>query len=158
GKVGTFSFMRGWAVDTIDPANPLNQTIVDIQNAQKDANGMVQVWFNFEMVYPTDLTKGNGKVIAEIPNRTSELLSFANRSNGGNTPETNSSNCNNTFWWPQGYATVDAGLESTPGNDPTKITTTNYTAVGTVNGAGVTPLTMMPIAVGPGNATLTGPN
>jgi hypothetical protein len=158
GSVGTFSFVRGWAVDTIDPANPLNTPIVDIQNAQKDANGMVEVMFNFDIIYPTDLTKGNGKVIAEIPNRSSALLSFANRSNGGNAPETASSNCNNTFWWPQGYATVDAGWESTPGTDPTNPANKDYSAVGTVNGAGTTPLSMMPIAVGPGNTTLTGPN
>ena len=156
GNIGTYSFARGWAIDTIDPANPLNTVIVDIANAQKDANGMVEVMFNFDIVYPTNLANGNGKVIADIPNRGGSTLAQPNRGNGGNTPETSAANCNNTYWYSQGYATTDLGWEADPGTDPR--TSTGYSAVGTVNGAGVIPLTMMPIAVGPSNATLTGPS
>jgi hypothetical protein len=158
GNIGTFSFMRGWAVESIDPANPLNAVIIDIANAQKDANGFVNVLFNFDIVYPTDLSKSNGKVIADIPNRSGSTLGQPNRSNGGNAPETSTANCNNTFFWPQGYSTLDLGWESDPGTDPTKVANTGFSAVGTVGGNTLTPLSMMPIAVGPGGTTLTGPS
>jgi hypothetical protein len=156
GSVGTFSFARGWAIDVIDPANPLNAVIIDIANAQKDANGMVEVMFNFDIVYPTNLANGNGKVIADIPNRSGSTLTAPARSAGANTPETSAVNCGNTFFYSQGYATTDVGWEADPGVDPR--TSTAYSAVGTVNGQGVTPLVMMPIAVGPSNATLSGPS
>jgi hypothetical protein len=156
GSVGTFSFARGWAIDVIDPANPLNAVIIDIAHAQKDANGFVEVMFNFDIVYPTNLANGNGKVISDIPNRSGSTLSAVGRESGGNTPETSTANCSNTFFYSQGYATTDMGWEADPGTDPR--TNTTYSAVGTLNGAGVTPLVMMPIAVGPSNATLTGPS
>ena len=158
GSVGTFSFMRGWAVETIDPANPLNTPIIDIANAQKDSNGFVDVLFNFDIIYPTNLANGNGKIIADIPNRDGSTLGSPNRSVGSNAPEANATNCNNTFFWPQGYATLDFGWESDPGSDPTNVANTAYSAVGVLNGNTLTPLTMMPIAVGPSNATLTGPS
>jgi hypothetical protein len=156
GSVGTYSFARGWAIDVIDPANPLNAVIIDIANAQKDSNGMVEVMFNFDIVYPTNLANGNGKVIADIPNRGGSTLTQPGRQAGGNTPETSNVNCGNTFFYSQGYTTTDLGWEADPGVNPQ--TSTTYSAVGTLNGAGVTPLSMMPIAVGPSNATLTGPS
>jgi Alpha/beta hydrolase domain/FG-GAP-like repeat len=156
GSVGTFSYARGWAIDVIDPTNPLNTPIIDIANAQKDSNGMVEVMFNFDIVYPTNLANGNGKVIADIPNRSGSTLNQPGRQAGTNTPETSTVNCGNTFFYSQGYTTTDVGWEADPGVNPQ--TSTSYSAVGTVNGAGTTPLTMMPIAVGPSNATLTGPS
>ena len=79
GNIGTFNYVQGYALDVIDPANALNAAITDIQNAQKDANGLVDVLFNFYIVLPTNLANGNGKIIADIPNRSNKTATAVNR-------------------------------------------------------------------------------
>ena len=166
GSVGTFNVVKGYAVDVIDPSNPLNAVITDIQNAQKDANGLVDAVFNFYIILPSNLANGNGKIIADIPNRSGKTIASPNRSVGGNDPAASAVNCSNTFWWPQGYATVDAGWEAdvaSGSSDPTLATNTNMVAAGIVNGNNPAttppvPLTTMPLAVGQGGTTLTGPS
>jgi hypothetical protein len=153
-STGTYSFKRGWAIELIDPANPLNAPIIDLALAQRDANGMIEVMFNFDIVYPTNAANWNGKVIADIPNRGGGTLATPGRQSGGNTPETSAANCVNTNFYAQGFATTDLGWEADPGVDPR--TSTTYSAVGTLNGAGVTPLQTLPIVGTPG--AITGPS
>jgi hypothetical protein len=186
GNIGTFNYVQGYALDVIDPANPLNTVITDIGNAQKDANGYVDVLFNFYIVLPTNLANGNGKIIADIPNRSNKTATAVNRNpiNGVNgatasmvtndpaafSAAPGSGNCSalqNTFFWGQGYAVMAGGWEADPGTDPTSATlstsltstglNSGLSAVGVLNGNTLTPLTTMPIAVGSGGATLTGP-
>ncbi len=65
---------RATTTDSIDPANPLNSMITDISLAPKDSNGNVGVYFNFQMVLPTNLANFNGKLVADWPNRSSSRI------------------------------------------------------------------------------------
>jgi hypothetical protein len=74
----------------------------------------------------------------------------------GNDPAsiTDSTTLENSFLWTRGYTTVFSGWEY-EGN-PTNGANLSASAAGLASD-GVTPLTSMPVAFGPGNSTLTGP-
>src|SRR5262249_29994156 len=124
----------------------------------RDANGKVEVVFNFYILKPTDITKGNGKMMYEPPNRGSKTFGVMN-----NTPTFPTSNdpaslidptaLQDSFLWSRGYTTVWSGWEYE--GDPTLPATLSGSAAGVA--ATGTPLTSMPVAYGSGNATLTGP-
>lgn len=63
--VGTYQVLRGYAIDAVDPLDPQNAVITDIQLAPRDANGKVNVVFNFYILVPSDRTKGNAKMMYE---------------------------------------------------------------------------------------------
>src|ERR1700691_458056 len=78
GNVGTFTVVQGYALDVIDPNNELNEPITDIQLAKRDANGYVDVLFNFYIILPSNLANFNGKIVADIPNRSGKELAKIN--------------------------------------------------------------------------------
>ncbi|HEX3994032.1 MAG TPA: hypothetical protein VHX39_22905, partial [Acetobacteraceae bacterium] len=162
GNVGTFTVIKGYALDLIDPADSHNTDITDIALAPKDANGYVNLLLSFYMTVPSNLANGNGKIVADIPNRGNVEIASPNRSAGGNAYGSSATNCNGTtgtgtFWWPQGYSIVDAGWEYA--GDPTSAANTSLSASGVVLPVNGTPVatTTMPIAMNAGNTTITGP-
>jgi hypothetical protein len=163
GNVGTFNLVQGYAMDTIDPANPLNTGITDIALAPKDANGYVDVYFNFAIILPTKLSNFTGKIIADIPNRSGSTLAQPNEAN---SPAQSASNCTAnvpTYFYPKGWATTDMGWEQDGGGDPTSTGLSYPSLNGSFAAAGVnsylansTHVPKMPIATN-GGATITGP-
>jgi hypothetical protein len=155
--VGTYQVLKGYAIDLVDPNNSQNSIITDILLAPRDANGKVEVIFNFYILRPTDITKGNGKMMYEPPNRGSKTFGVMNNTPTfpvGNDPAslTDPTILGDSFLWTRGYTTVWSGWEYE--GDPTSSTLLAGSAAGVTSG---TPLTSMPVAYGPGNATLTGP-
>src|SRR5215471_1979736 len=67
--VGPYEKIVGKAFGELDPNDPKNAVIVDIQLAPRNANGKVEYAFDFYMLKPIDLSKGNHKVMYEPPNR-----------------------------------------------------------------------------------------
>jgi hypothetical protein len=53
----------------VDPSNPQNGVIVDVQNAPRNARGMVSYSADFQILRPINLAHGNHKVIYDLPNR-----------------------------------------------------------------------------------------
>jgi hypothetical protein len=164
--VGTYQVIKGYAIDAVDPADPHNAVITDIQLAPRDANGKVEVVFNFYILKPAN---GNGKMMYEPPNRSGKTFgTFNNTPTAGNDPAaiTDAATLSNSFLWPQGYTTVWSGWEYY--GDPTSGYTTDPTKINLpASAAGVmtpisnvnkpTVLTTMPVAYGSGNTPLTGP-
>jgi len=154
--VGTYQVLKGYAIDAVDPKSPQNSVITDIQLAPRDANGKVEVMFNFYILKPTDITKGNNKMMYEPPNRGNKQFGVMN-----NTPSFPTANdpaslidtgiLGDSFLWTRGYTTVWSGWEYE--GDPRA--TLAASAAG-VDATGA-PLTSMPVAYGQGNSTLTGP-
>jgi hypothetical protein len=164
--VGTYQVIKGYAIDAVDPADPHNAVITDLQQAPRDRNGKVEVVFNFYILKPAN---GNGKMMYEPPNRSSKTFGTMNNTpTAGNDPAaiTDAATLANSFLWPQGYTTVWSGWEYY--GDPTSGYTTDPTKINLpASAAGVmtpisnvnkpTMLTTMPVAYGPGNTPLTGP-
>ena len=66
--VGAYEKIVGKAYGELDPKDPKNAIIVDIQLAPKNARGMVEYAFDFYILKPIDLSKGAHKAMYEPPN------------------------------------------------------------------------------------------
>src|SRR5881275_644598 len=85
--VGPYEKIVGKAFGELDPKDPRNAVIVDIGLAPKNANGMVEYAFDFYILKPVDLSKGNHKVMYEPPNRGGKTWTAIGRfTGGGNDP------------------------------------------------------------------------
>ena len=158
--IGTYTFYQGYATDSVDPNNALNSMITDISLAPKDANGNVGLYFNFQIVVPTNLANFNGKIVADWPNRGGPQ---AGQLGVLSTTVTSTSNCTGTFLYPKGYGLVQMGWEQDGAGDPTSGLSTN-TFNSSFGAAGInsflndsTHVAHMPIATNPDGSTITGP-
>jgi hypothetical protein len=68
----------------VDPRNPVNQIITDIDKAPRNADGRVEFSSDFELLKPKDPARGNGTIVYEVSNRGGRgMVNFFNR--GGTT-------------------------------------------------------------------------
>src|SRR5512138_2643979 len=63
--VGQYEKIVGKAFGELDPRDPKNAVIVDLQLAPKNSRGKVEYAFDFYILKPVDLTKGNHKMLYE---------------------------------------------------------------------------------------------
>jgi hypothetical protein len=120
GDTGAYEKLRGKMFGEVDPADPLNAVIVDLDKAPRNAQGMVEYATDFLILKPVDMSMGNGKIFYGINNRgnTGALGALNDATTGGNDPTT-AEDAGNGFLMRQGYAIVDAGWEGDvlPGNN-----------------------------------------
>ncbi len=121
--VGQYEKVVGTAFGELDPADPKNAVIVDIALAQRNANGKVPYSFDFYILKPIDLSKGNQKIFYEAPNRGGKQFGSLNRSAGGNDPGT-TTNPGQTFFAPRGYTMVWSGWDQAAGTNNANFNTT----------------------------------
>jgi len=125
--VGPYEKIAGRAFGEVDPADPKNAVIVDIQLAPRNARGLVEYSFDFYILKPVDLSKGAHKVVYEPPNRGSKTWSSLGRVvSGGDDPGsiTNPAELANLFLMPRGYTMVWSGWDLSAGTDNADFTTT----------------------------------
>jgi hypothetical protein len=65
--VGQYEKIVGKAFGELDPNDPGNAVIVDLQLAPRNARGKVEYSFDFYILKPIDLSKGNHKMLYEPP-------------------------------------------------------------------------------------------
>lgn len=68
-EVGDFEKVVGQAYGEVDPNNPLNAIIQDIELAPKNERGMVEYVTDFYIIKPVNMTKGNRTLAYNIVNR-----------------------------------------------------------------------------------------
>src|SRR5258706_8747405 len=141
--VGAYEKITGKAFGELDPKDPKNAVIVDIQLAPKNANGKVEYAFDFYILKPIDLSKGNHKVMYEPPNRGRKTHGALNRGAGSNDPGsvTEPNILANTFLLPRGYTMVWSGWDHSAGKS---MADGNITVT-------------LPVAKNPDGSTITGP-
>ena len=84
GATGDYERIDGALGFAMDPGNPANSAIVDLEYAPVDGDGCVRFESDFTLVRPRDPSKGNGRVIVEVVNRgRRRTIAFFNR---GPTP------------------------------------------------------------------------
>lgn len=118
--IGTsYDKITGWAYGELDPADPLNAVIVDIQNAPRNARGMVEYGFNFYILKPHDLSKGAHKLYYEAPNRGGKLSGGLLKLASGNDPgvSTTGAQAQNGFLTTRGYTMAWSGWDFAGGTD-----------------------------------------
>jgi hypothetical protein len=142
--VGQYEKIVGKAFGELDPKDPKNKIIVDLQLAPRNAAGKVEYSFDFYVLKPIDLSKGNHKMLYEPPNRGRKTIAALNRGVGGNDPGSvaDATLLGNSFLMPQGYSISFSGWDAsaeTRGNDLSTTIT-------------------LPIAKNPDGSSITGPS
>ena len=73
GAVGAYEQLDGVAHGELDPRDPLNAVIQDIDLAPRNARGLVEYTTNVSILKPVDESKGNHTLLFEIVNRGNKL-------------------------------------------------------------------------------------
>jgi len=115
--VGQYEKIVGRAFGELDPKDPKNAVIVDLQLAPKNANGKVEYSFDFYLLKPIDLSKGNHKMVYEPPNRGRKTIAALNRGVGAKDPGSvqDEALLANSFLMPQGYSISFSGWDASAG-------------------------------------------
>src|SRR5579859_3031152 len=69
GAPGAYEKITGRVYFAVDPANPHNRQIVDLDKAPRNAKGEVEFSADLYLLKPKDMNKGNGSVLFEVSNR-----------------------------------------------------------------------------------------
>ena len=114
GAVGAYEILLGTATAVADPHAPLNAGIVDLENAPRNADGLVEYTFEVDILKPVDITSGNDVLVYEINNRGRNIVfGYFHEAGSGYADE----NAGNEFLMNQGYTYVSSGwMHGTPGS------------------------------------------
>src|SRR6266853_215388 len=83
GAVGAYEKLAGKVYFAVDPNNPHNKIIADIEKAPRNAQGKVEFSADLFILKPKDTSRGNGVAFFEVVNRGGKgLLSVFNRAKG----------------------------------------------------------------------------
>jgi hypothetical protein len=74
GSVGAYERVAGVARGELDPADPRNVGIVNIDKAPLNSRGKVEYETEFYILRPVDAAKGNHKILYEVNNRGRKFL------------------------------------------------------------------------------------
>src|SRR5215472_2471311 len=83
GSAGQYETLAGRVFGELDPSDPHNTIINDINLAPKNANGKVEYSATFFMVKPIDMSKSSHLMWQDVPNRGGRItLDVASRNVG----------------------------------------------------------------------------
>jgi hypothetical protein len=137
GRVGPYEKLRGKAYGEVDPTDPHNAVITDIDLAPRNANGMVEYSMDIFILKPVDLRRGNHHVFLDMNNRGTMLGPFLNDVGPTNNP-TAAADAGSGFLMNQGYAVVGNGWDFGPTSEGGRLTIS------------------LPIATSPDGSSITG--
>ena len=73
GDTGAYEQLDGTVYFAVDPADPANSLITDLELAPRNAAGLVEFSADFRMLKPLDAEKGNHKLFFDVVNRGNVL-------------------------------------------------------------------------------------
>ena len=83
GDIGQYETIEGRAFGELDPEDPRNAIITDIELAPRNANGNVEYMATFFLVKPIDMSRSSGLLWQYVPNRGGRItLSPERRADG----------------------------------------------------------------------------
>ncbi len=113
GDVGTYEWLIGYAEGELDPADPRNAGIVNLDSAPRNERGRVEYTVDVQILKPVDMARGNGRIFYDVLNRGGKRA-MGHRINGG--PNTNdprlASEIGTGFLMNQGYTMVWNGWQA----------------------------------------------
>lgn len=113
GHVGEYERLVGYAKGELDPSNPLNQEIVDIDKAPRNSKGLVEYQMDVFIFKPVDMKKGNARIFYDVLNRGNKLgHNLFNDGLGGNYPGL-AADAGNGFLMKEGYTFLWSGFQCT---------------------------------------------
>jgi hypothetical protein len=124
GTAGLYERLKGTAYMEVDPRDPLNAVIINLDKVPRNARGMVEYSSPFLILKPVDMARGNRKIWYGINNRGNcgevALRAFP-RTAGTCNPLTAADVGSNNVLLRQGYATVDAGWHGDGVQNPNQL-------------------------------------
>ncbi len=105
GSVGQYEILSGKAYGELDPKDPHNTIITDLQFAPRNARGMVEYVATFSLVKPIDVNKSNGVLLYGVVNRGNRatIPAFGSSGNGGESGD--------EFFLNRGYIILQSGWQ-----------------------------------------------
>jgi hypothetical protein len=80
GLAGPYEKIIGKVFFAVDPAHPRNKSIVDIDKAQRDAQGRVEFSSDLYVLAPKESARGNGATLFDVSNRgRKNVIQYINR-------------------------------------------------------------------------------
>jgi len=119
GTVGRYEKLVGIAYMEVDPNDPHNAGIVNLERAPRNERGLVEYNADIYILKPIEMERGNHKIFLEVHNRGNKLaLNFLNDSPGGVNDPTTATDAGNGFLFRKGYTVVWTGWQGdvTPPN------------------------------------------
>ena len=136
GAVGQYEKLRGTAFGELDPADPQNAVITDIELAPRNSNGKVEYSTDIFILKPINLKNGNHRLFIDYNNRGQMRLGRLNDVDLTNNPTT-AADAGTGFVMSLGYTIVSMGWDfGATGFDSMKIS--------------------VPVATNPGGSPITG--
>ena len=113
GNVGPYEKITGRVFFAVDPTNPHNRQIVDLDKAPRNAQGEVEFSADLYLLKPKEMSKGNGSVLFEVSNRGGRgIVSLANGREGES---------GDGFLMCKGYTIAWVGWEFDVADEPTRL-------------------------------------
>jgi hypothetical protein len=118
GSVGQFEKVVGIAHGEVDPGDPLNAIIQDIELAPRNERGMVTYDTDFYIVRPVDMTKGNRMLFYNVVNRGNKG-GFTTFNVDASQPSNEPTGAGDGFLQKMGYTLIWSGWQPDvlPGNN-----------------------------------------
>ena len=111
GSAGAYEKLVGKVYFAVDPANPHNKVIVDLDKAPRNAQGKVEFSSDLYIIKPKDPSRGNGVVFFDIVNRGNKgLLRSFSRATSSADPTTEAE-FGDAYLLNQGYSLVAVGWQ-----------------------------------------------
>jgi hypothetical protein len=111
GSVGPYEKLTGTIEFALDPANPRNKPIVDLDAAPRGSDGRVHFTADLYVLQPADPSRGNGTLLFEIANRGRKgILGRFNRAGATQDP-TAPNDFGDGFLMTDGYTIVWVGWQ-----------------------------------------------
>src|SRR6516162_7203026 len=104
GNAGQYEQLDGTATGEIDPKDPLNATITDIELAPRNTRGMVEYSMDFSILKPIDTSAGNHTILYDVVNRGNKSSPSLNIGGTATNP-------GDGFLESEGYTLVWSGWE-----------------------------------------------
>jgi hypothetical protein len=104
GSVGQYETLTAVAHGEVDPKDARNAIVTDIEFAPRNARGMVEYSMDVVITKPIDMSRGNGTVLYDVPNRG--RIRSPEMNVGGNATA-----IGDGFLESEGYTLVDSGWE-----------------------------------------------
>ncbi len=112
GLAGAYEKIIGKVYFAVDPHDPHNQAITDLDGATRNAAGLVEFSADLYLLRPKDLNRGNGAALFEIANRGGKgMVRFFNHARGGGVDPVAEADFGDGFLMRQGFTLVWVGWQ-----------------------------------------------
>ena len=112
GNTGAYEQLCGSVRFEIDPAHPLNERIVDLALAPRNASGYVECRADIWILRPVEPERGNGALMYHVVNRGRKgILTMYNLAEGSNRPE-KEAHFGDGFLFEQGYTIAECAWQA----------------------------------------------